>query len=132
MSKTLVTEISIAAPAKVVWEALTDFAARGVEPVHRRSRRRGTGREQADAPDAAGGWPGDDAATQGIEAVAGEKLRWRGQLFGVPGLLDAEHSFLLEAPSAGVPGSCRARPSAVLSSRWSDVPSTVARCRPSV
>ena len=101
MSKTLVTEIVIAAPAKAVWEALTDFARYGewnpfiVEAAgEARVGSRLTLRMQP-----VGGRAMTLRPTV-IEAVAGEKLRWRGRL-GVRGLFDAEHSFLLEERSAG-------------------------------
>ena len=66
MSKTLVSEITIAAPANAVWEVLTDFAAyREWNPFIVEAAGQGAGREQTDDPDAAGGWPGDDTATHG-------------------------------------------------------------------
>ena len=101
MSKTLVTEITIAAPAKAVWEVLTDFAAyREWNPfIVEAAGEARVGSKLTLRMQPVGGRAMTLRPTV-VEALTGEKLRWRGRL-GVPWLLDAEHSFLLEARPAG-------------------------------
>ena len=65
-----------------------------------------------------------------MEATVGEKLRWRGRL-GVPGLLDASTRSCSRARSAGGTRLVQSEVFVVHSSRWSVVPWTAARCRPS-
>lgn len=99
MSKTLVTEIVIAAPAKAVWDVLTDFAryAEWNPFIVEAAGEAWVGSRLTLRMQPVGGRAMTMRPTV-VEAVAGEKLRWRGRL-GVRGLFDAEHSFLLEERS---------------------------------
>ena len=96
MSKDLVTEIDIEAPADRVWQILTDFASypswnpfvRKIEgPVQE-----GAQLEVALQP------PGRGPSTfrpKIVKVVPGRELRWLGHL-GVSGLFDGEHRFQIE------------------------------------
>ena len=116
MSKTLVTEIIIAAPAQAVWDVLTDFTRYGewnpfiVEAAgEARVGSRLTLRMQP-----VGGRAMTLRPTV-LDAVAGEKLRWRGRLGHSRA---ARRRALVPAGGAfgGTPGWCSARSSAVRSS----------------
>lgn len=102
MSRTLVTETVIAAPRQAVWEALTDFSSYAEwNPfiVHAIGEAQ-VGSRLTLRMQPVGGRVMTLRPTV-VKVVAGETLRWRGRLLGVPGLLDAEHSFFLEAMSEG-------------------------------
>jgi hypothetical protein len=101
MSKTLVTEIVIAAPAMAVWDVLTDFTryAEWNPFIVEAAGEASVGSKLTLRMQPVGGRAITLRPTV-LEAVAGEKLRWRGRL-GVGGLFDAEHSFLLEERSTG-------------------------------
>jgi acetyl esterase/lipase len=100
VSKRLSTHAEIEATPEQVWEVLTDLAAypewnpfivraRGVVAPGRRLTLRMQpvgGRAMTLRP-------------RLVEVAVGRELRWRGRL-GVPGLMDAEHTFLLQ-PQAG-------------------------------
>jgi hypothetical protein len=100
VSKHLDTVIDIDASPNRVWEILTDFAsypdwnpfivrAEGTPVVGSRLKVR---------LQPVGGRAATLAPTV-LEATDGQRLRWLGR-FGVPGILDADHDFVLE-PQAG-------------------------------
>jgi hypothetical protein len=101
MPKRIRTDIDIDATPEQVWELLTDLAAypawnpfivraEGVVETGRRltlTMQPLGGRETTLHP-------------RLVEVVAPRRLRWRGTL-GVPGLMDAEHTFMLEPRGSG-------------------------------
>ena len=101
MSKRLSTHVDIEAGPDRVWEVLTDLAAYPawnpfivraegvVQPGRRLTLRMQPvgGRAMTVRP-------------RLVEVAVDRELRWRGRL-GVPGLMDAEHTFLLRAQGGG-------------------------------
>jgi len=94
--KQLHTQIEIDAPAKRVWEVLTDFASYPQwNPFIRHIRGRLAAGERLRARLAP---PGGRAMTfkpKVLTAAPERELRWVGHLL-LPGLFDGEHSFLIE------------------------------------
>ncbi|HXD25575.1 MAG TPA: SRPBCC domain-containing protein [Propionibacteriaceae bacterium] len=96
MSKELFSSIDIEAPASLVWEQLVDFGAFSMWNPFITS---------AEGPVEVGGrlalrmQPAVGSAITlrptVVEVVEGRRLRWRGR-FGIPGLFDADHLFVVE------------------------------------
>jgi hypothetical protein len=101
MSKRLSTHVDIRATPERVWDVLTDLAAYPawnpfivraegtVGPGHRLRLRMQPvgGRAMTLRP-------------RLVEVAVNRELRWRGRL-GVPGLMDAEHTFMLQPQASG-------------------------------
>jgi hypothetical protein len=101
MSKTLVTEIRIDAPPERVWQVLSDLAA---YPAWNPFVVQAEGRAEVGTRLTLRLQPAVGRATTVrptvTEARAGARLRWLGR-FGLPGVLDADHSFVLEPAGSG-------------------------------
>jgi hypothetical protein len=96
VTKTLVSEIDIDATPQRVWQVLSDLAAyREWNPfIVEAAGQAETGDRLTLRMQSVGGKARTLRPTV-IEVREGESLRWLGRL-GVPGLLDAEHSFVIE------------------------------------
>ncbi|MGY1695186.1 SRPBCC family protein [Geodermatophilus sp. SYSU D00814] len=101
MSRRLTSEIDVDAPPERVWQVLTAFSSYADwNPfIVRAEGEARTGARLTLRMQPVGGRAMTLRPTV-LEAVAGQRLRWLGRL-GVPGLLDAEHSFHLEPRSGG-------------------------------
>ena len=94
------SELDIVAPPSRVWAVLTDFAAYPEwNPTTRLSGEIKPGavieNTQIDGEDRAVFHP------LVLVASPDRELRWRGRLWGVPGLLEAEHYFLIQPTADG-------------------------------
>jgi hypothetical protein len=96
MSKELVSSIDIAAPAERVWEVLVDFAAfPSWNPfITQAEGRLEVGRRLTLRMQPVSGSAVTLRPTV-VEVVEGRRLRWHGR-FGVRGLFDADHMFIVE------------------------------------
>jgi len=129
MSKRLASEIDIDAGPAQVWDVLTDLTAYDEwNPfiVHADGEAQ-IGKRLTLRMRPAGGRTGTFRPTV-LESNPGSRLRWLGRL-GFPGVLDAEHTFTIEARSGGVPGCGRTRSSAACSCPSWHGPWTRARSR---
>ena len=101
MAKRLRTDVDIDATPERVWEVLTDLAAYPAwNPfIVRAEGVVGTGRRLTLTMQPVGGRT-TTLRPRLVEVDAPRRLRWRGTV-GVPGLLDAEHSFTLEPRGSG-------------------------------
>ena len=101
MSKRLASEIDIDAGPAQVWDVLTDLTAYDEwNPfiVHADGEAQ-IGKRLTLRMRPAGGRTGTFRPTV-LESNPGSRLRWLGRL-GFPGVLDAEHTFTIEARSGG-------------------------------
>jgi hypothetical protein len=100
MSKTLDSSIDIEAPARDVWELLIDFAA---FPLWNPFIVDAEGRPQVGSQLRLRMQPVGGAAVKlqprVVEVIDGQRLRWEGR-FGVRGLFDADHLFIVEPRGA--------------------------------
>ncbi len=101
MAKRLLTDIDIDATPERVWEVLTDLAAYpGWNPfIVRAEGVVETGRRLTLTMQPLGG-RATTLRPRLVEVDVPRRLRWRGAL-GVPGLMDAEHTFTLEPRGIG-------------------------------
>jgi hypothetical protein len=101
MSKQLATEIDIDASPAQVWEVLSDLNAYAEwNPfIVRADGEAETGSRLILRMRPAGGRTGTFRPTV-LEASPGRRLRWLGRL-GLPGVLDADHSFTIEGRPGG-------------------------------
>lgn len=101
MAKQLLTYVDIDAPPERVWRVLTDLAAFSTwNPFITRAK--GVvepGRRLTLTMQPVGG-RAMTLRPRLIEVDAPRQLRWRGT-FGIPGLMDAEHTFTLEPRGVG-------------------------------
>jgi hypothetical protein len=101
MSKTLTTQIDVEASPSRVWEVLTDL---GAYPEWNPFIVRAGGTIEVGGRLSLRMQPvgARDVSLQPtvLEAVEGSSLRWRGRLW-MPGILDAEHDFRVEALDGG-------------------------------
>jgi len=100
MSKRLSAQIDVGATPERVWEVLTDLAAYPAwNPfIVRAEGAVAPGRRLTLTMQPVGG-RAMTLRPRLVEVAAGRVLRWRGRL-GLPGLMDAEHTFVLH-PRAG-------------------------------
>jgi hypothetical protein len=98
---TLTSEITIAAGPQRIWEVLTDFQAYGAwnqaMPVAQGEATAGTMLRVVIE------WPGLRRSNYELEvltAIPQQELRWLGH-FGITGLMDGDHRFLIEAAGDG-------------------------------
>ena len=101
MSKRLSTHVGIEATPERVWEVLTDLAAYPEwNPfIVRAEGTVGPGRRLTLTMQPAGG-RAMTLRPRLVEVAVHRELRWRGRLV-LPGLMDAEHTFLLRAQGGG-------------------------------
>ena len=101
MAKRLFTDIDIDAPPEQVWEVLTDITAyRAWNPfIVRAEGVVEAGRRLTLTMQAVGG-RAMTLRPRLVEVDVPRRLRWRGTV-GVPGLMDAEHTFTLEPRGSG-------------------------------
>ena len=95
--KELHTEIEIDASAERVWEALTDFSSMGEwNPFIRSLEGEAKVGERVKARGTPPGGRSMRFKAKVLKADAGKELRWLGRIL-IPGLLDGEEYFLIEA-----------------------------------
>jgi hypothetical protein len=101
MAKRLLTDMDIDATPERVWEVLTDLAAYpGWNPfIVRAAGVVETGRRLTLTMQPLGG-RATTLRPRLVEVDVPRRLRWRGTV-GVPGLMDAEHTFTLEPRGSG-------------------------------
>ncbi len=101
MSKQLSAHIDIQAPPDRVWELLTDLTAyQEWNPFIVRAEGRVESGQQLTLTMQPVGGRAMTLRPRLAEVAVNRTLRWRGKL-GVPGLMDAEHTFVLHPRSGG-------------------------------